>query len=58
MESGVKCMIAGFIMLGRKGIEIFQVSASWKMSEAPKLVLRPLACRCNSKDTTSSKILK
>ena len=58
MESGMKCMIAGFIMLGRKGIEIFQISVSWKMSEAPKLVLRPLAYRCNSKDITGSKILK
>ena len=56
MDSGVKCMIACFIMLGSKMFKMLQVTVNWKMSEVLKVVLRPLSCGCKSEDHNGVKI--
>ena len=56
MESGTKYMITGFLELGKKIVEILQITISWKNSEALKLVLAPLSGGCKGDDHNKVKI--
>ena len=56
MESGTKSVITGFLELGKKIVEILQITISWKKSEVLKLVLAPLSGGCKGEDHNKVKI--
>ena len=55
MESGAKSMITGFLEVGKKIIEILQITISWKKSKALKLLLA-LSGGCKGEDHNKVKI--
>ena len=56
MENGAKSVITGFLELGKKIVEILQITISWKKSEALKLLLAPLSGGCKGEDHNKVKI--
>ena len=56
MESGAKSMITGFLKLGKKIVEILQITISWKKSEVLKLLLVLLSGGCKGEDHNKVKI--